>query len=120
MKKLKTLLLLSGMVLITTASQATDYQDRDCVHSYNIMNKYVNKVIQNEKLHSNIISMNILSDQAKTHATDAVIGCKYVRPELSHKAQENFNELVEIDDAIKYVKEYAKIEAELERIIAEV
>ena len=120
MKKLKTLLPLLSMVLITTASQATNYQDRDCVHSYNIMNKYVDKVILNEKLHSNIISMNILSDQAKTHATDTVMECKNVRPELSYKAQENFDELIAIGEAVKYAKEYAKIEAELERIIAEV
>lgn len=120
MKKLKTLLSLSAIVLITTASQATNFQDRDCVYSYNIMNKYVNKILENEKVHSNMISMKIHSDLAKTHATDTVIDCKYVRPELSYKAQENFDELVSIDEAVKYVKEYAAIEAAIEKIITEV
>ena len=120
MNKLKTLLSLSAILLITTASQATNYEDRDCVHSYNIMNKFVDKIILNEKLHSNVISMKIHSDMAKTHATDTVINCITVRPELSYKAQENFDELMAIDEAGKYAKEYAEIEAELERIIAEV
>ena len=44
MKKLKNLLLLSGIIWTTTASHAINYEDRDCVHSYNIMNKYVDKV----------------------------------------------------------------------------
>lgn len=120
MKKVKMLLSLSGIVLLTTASQATNYGDRDCVHSYNIMNKFVGKVIQNEKLHNNTISMKIHSNIAKSHATYTVSNCKYVKPELSYKAQENYDELVAIEEAVKYAKEYAEIEAELERIITEV
>lgn len=120
MKKLKTLLSLPAIVLITTASQATNFQDRDCVHSYIIMNKYVNKTLLNEKVHSNMISMKTNSDLAKTHAIATVIDCKYVRPGLSYKAQENFDELAVIDEAVKHAKEYAELEAELERIITEV
>ncbi|RLA69156.1 MAG: hypothetical protein DRG09_06465 [Epsilonproteobacteria bacterium] len=120
MKKLKNLLLLSGIIWTTTASHAINYEDRDCVHSYNIMNKFVGKVIPNEKVHSNMISMKIHSDLAKTHATDTVMNCKYVRLKLSYKAQENFDELVAIDEAVKYVKEYIELEAELERVISEV
>ena len=120
MKKLKILLALSGIVLITTALQATNNQDSVCVHSYNSMNKYVDKVIVNEKLPSNKISLKIHSDLAMTHATETVIDCIFVRPELSYKAQENYDELVAIEQAVKYAKEYAEIEAKLERVLAEV
>ena len=120
MKKLKTLLSLSAIVLITTASQATNYQDRDCVHSYNIMNRYVNKILLNEKLRDNIVNMKVHCALAKAHATDTVNDCKYVKPEFSHKAQENYDELVAIEGAMKYAKEYAEIEVALKRIIAEV
>ena len=120
MNKLNMILSLSTMVLITTTSQATNYEDRDCVHSYDIMNKYVNKTILNKKLDSNIVSMKINSDLAMSHATDTVINCIYVRPELSYKAQENFDEIMAIEEAVRYAKEYEEREGEIERIIAEV
>lgn len=104
MKKLKNLLLLSVIVLIPTASQAINFQDRDCVYSYNIMNKYVNKILYSEKMYSNMISMKTHSDLAKTHAAYTVLECKNIRPKLAYKAQENFNELVVIDKAMKYEK----------------
>lgn len=105
---------------MTTALQATNNQEQDCVNSFNVMDKNIDRVILNAKKHSKKISMKIHSDMAMTHATNTVIECISVRPELSYKAQENFDELMAIEEAINHAKEYAEIEEELERVITEV
>jgi len=116
MKKLKMLLSLFAIVLVTTASQAMHYEDRDCVHSYNIMNGYINQVILNEKRHNNTIITKVHCDLPKLDTT--VSHCEYIKPELSHIAEEHYDDLVAIEEAVKYAKKYSEIEAELKKMIA--
>ena len=120
MKQSNMLLVLTSMVLITTSSHAANNQDEVCVDSYNNMNTYVHKVIMNEKSDSKQIDLKIDFEHAMTYATETVIECLSVRPELSFKAQENFDEIMAIEEAVKYAKEYTNIETELEKIMAEV
>lgn len=106
------------MVFLTNVIYAGNYAEKECVRSYNTMVKYSNKARLNAKSKS-IHSMNVNYKMAKSYAAEAIVDCNGVRDDLHYKAQNIFDEFVAIDDTSRQLKEEARIQADLEKEIAE-
>lgn len=109
-------LILFTAIIAISSLQAGNYDEKDCVHSYNTMTKYYNKAILNAKAKSRT---KVNFNMAKRYAANAVVDCDNVRPELNYKAQEIFDTLVNIEEDVAQQMEEAEREAELQREIAE-